>query len=378
MASYEELGNNRYRIVVHVGYDATGKRIRRSKTITATGPRELKRKMSEFEVDVLRKTDHAPDRKMSFSEFVDEWRDNYASIKLEPSTIELYEDLLKLIEEYFKKMFIKDIQTFHIVRYFTNEKKEERGQLEKRYNVLMSIFKHATEWGVIKENPMTNVKKPKAPKREITFYDKEGIGELMEAIKTLSERHQLLIKFTLVGGLRRGEVMGIAYDQVDFAKNQIHITRSLQKTKSEGLRLKGTKTENIRTVTFPENLMKELHKYYMKQIELKMKMGNLWKGFEDIEGKEVMLFQSDEYGQPFAPNSVTVFWNRFIKRSKLKKIRFQDLRHSSASLILSEGVNMKVLQKRLGHKDIKTTMNVYSHVTEKDDEKASDVFGDLI
>jgi len=103
-------------------------------------------------------------------------------------------------------------------------------------------------------------------------------------------------------------------------------------------------------------------------------MGTLWKGFKDIEGKEVMLFGASEYGIPYTPNSITLFWNRFIKRTGLKKIRFQDLRHSSASLILSEGINMKVVQKRLGHKDIKTTMNVYSHVTEKDDEKASNVF----
>ncbi|PUB17944.1 site-specific integrase [Paenisporosarcina sp. OV554] len=88
-----------------------------------------------------------------------------------------------------------------------------------------------------------------------------------------------------------------------------------------------------------------------------------------------MLFVSDEYGNPFQPNAYTRFWGRFMKRTDIKKIRLHDLRHSSASTMLSEGVNMKVIQKRLGHKNIKTTLNTYSHVSTEEDQKAADVFG---
>lgn len=373
MASYEELGKGKYKIVVHLGYDAKGKRIRRYKTVYATGVRQLNRLMNEFEIEAKKERLIKIDR-MKFVDFVEMWRENYAQPKLEPSTLQVYDELLKHIIPHFEIKYMKDITTFHIVQFFTNEQKLEKGQLEKKYNVLKSIFKYAVTWGIITDDPMNQVEKPKVKPKPIQFYDKDEIGKLLTAIKELSARHQLIVKLALFGGLRRGEILGIAYDQVDFKKNTIHIKRSLQNTKEEGLRLKNTKTENERTVTFPSDLMEELYRYYKKQVKLRMEMGTLWKGFKDIEGKEVMLFGASEYGIPYTPNSITLFWNRFIKRTGLKKIRFQDLRHSSASLILNEGVNMKVVQKRLGHKDIKTTMNVYSHVTEKDDEKASNVF----
>ncbi len=380
MASFRDLGGGRYRLFVELGYDAKGKRIRRTKVINASGPREASKVLSAFEVDVYNST-HIDPTKLSFNDFVERWRENYATIELSPSTLEVYDDTLKFITPYFESKYIKDISTFHIIQYFTHERKNKRGSLEKKYNILMSIFKHAYEWKVIKENPMLDVDKPKVPKQKIEFYSKDEIKFLLQEIESLSPRHRLMIKLTLVGGLRRGELLGIAYDQVDFNKNQIHIKRSLQYTKAEGLKLKGTKTEDERTVSFPEELMDELHEYYIRQLNLRMEMGKLWKGFKDIEGSEVMLFVCNEDGIPYQPNAVTRFWGRFMKKqdeSKLKRIRFQDLRHSSASLILSEGVNMKVLQKRLGHRNIKTTLNVYSHITEKDDEKASDVFKGLL
>ncbi|GAA0444827.1 MAG: tyrosine-type recombinase/integrase [Bacillota bacterium] len=107
-----------------------------------------------------------------------------------------------------------------------------------------------------------------------------------------------------------------------------------------------------------------------------MEMANLWKGFKDVNGQEVFLLFSDEYGIPHRPDTLTQFWNRFVNKheNELRRVRFHDLRHSSASLILSEGVNVKVVQKRLGHKNIQTTLNLYSHITEEDDKKASDIF----
>lgn len=377
MASYEEVSKGRYKLFVELGYDAKGKRIRRTKRVNATGPRQAAKLLSEFE-EAVRNSVSIDNERISFMEFVDRWKENYAAPNLSASTQEVYNGILEHITPHFENKYMKDITTFHVVQYFTNEKKEGNGSLEKKYNILMSIFKYATEWKVIAENPMIDVDKPKVKKQQIEFYDKDEIKLLLHEIKSLSKRHQLMIKLAVIGGLRRGEILGIAYDQVDFKKNQIHITRSLQYTKKEGLKLKGTKTENERTVSFPAELMKELHSYYLRQTTARIEVGKLWRGFKDIHDVEVMLFISDEYGIPYQPHSVTTFWNRFMKRTELKYIRFQDLRHSSASLILSEGVNMKVLQKRLGHKNIKTTMNVYSHVTEKDDEKASDVFKNLL
>ncbi|RST59677.1 site-specific integrase [Siminovitchia terrae] len=380
MASFKEVSKGRYRLYVELGYDAEGKRKRKTKTVQATGPRQVKKLLQEFEMEVL-DSQHLEDENPTFSDFLERWKSNYAETELSASTLEKYNNVLKYMKPYFKGKRMKDISTFHIVQYFTKERKAGRGSLEKKYNLLQSLFKYAVKWRIIddKANPIEGVDRPKAKKKKVDFYDKEEIELLFKLAKELLPYQQLIIKLAVTAGLRRGEILALADDVLDFPNRKIHIKRSLQYTKEKGHVLKETKTEEERTVTIPEVLMKEIHKSYVRKLNLKMEMGTQWKGFKGRDSKKVMLLFSDECGIPFRPDSVTQFWNRFMIRhnDKIKRIRFHDLRHSSASLILSEGVNMKVVQKRLGHKNIKTTLNIYSHVTEKDDEEASNVFDQL-
>ncbi|WP_440898068.1 site-specific integrase [Amphibacillus sp. Q70] len=202
-------------------------------------------------------------------------------------------------------------------------------------------------------------------------------------MKEQKEEQQLMVLLALTGGLRRGEIAGIASDVCNFDNNSILIKRSLQYSKANGLRLKGTKTEDTRTVILSQKLMQRLQNLYTIKVAFRNSMGNLWEGFKDVNGKEVLLLFSNEYGKPYRPDSITQFWDRFTTRNKdeLRKIRFHDLRHSSATYILSEGtkegLNMKTVQKRLGHKNIKTTLNLYSHVTDQDDEATGKLFDDL-
>ena len=378
MASYIDLGAGKFKLYVELGYDASGKRKRRTKVVEASGPRAAAKLLSAFEQDVYN-NQHIEVDNAGFADFVDRWTRNYMLIELEPSTQEVYEGILLHIVPHFQRLKLKEIKTIHVIDYFRSEKAAGRGSLEKKFNILKSIFRHAVLWKMLVINPMDGVPKPRAKKRKIEFYDKEELGVLMPLLNSLPDNQRLMAKMALFGGLRRGEVMGVAVDMVDFKKKQIKIIRSLQYSANYGFRLKGTKTENVRTVTFPNSFMQELQDHYANTMLLKKEMGNLWEGFKDIYGKEVHLLFTNEYGVPNTPNSLTRSWVDFMKQNKdkIKRIRFQDLRHSSASLLLSEGINMKILQKRLGHSDIKTTLSVYSHITEKDDEKASDVFNDF-
>lgn len=375
MASYIDLGAGKFKLYVELGYDASGKRKRRTKVVEASGPRAAAKLLSAFEQDVYN-NQHIEVDNAGFADFVDRWTRNYMLVELEPSTQEVYEGILLHIIPHFQRLKLKEIKTIHVIDYFRTEKAAGRGSLEKKFNILKSIFKHAVLWKMLVINPMDGVPKPRAKKKKIEFYDKEELGVLMPLLNSLTNDQRLMAKMALFGGLRRGEVMGVALDVVDFKKNQIKIIRSLQYSAKYGFRLKGTKTENVRTVTFPYSFMQELKEHSANMSLLKNEMGSLWGGFKDIHGKEVNLLFANEYGVPNTPDSLTRSWVRFMKQSedKIKRIRFQDLRHSSASLLLSEGINMKILQKRLGHSDIKTTLSVYSHITENDDEKASDVF----
>src|SRR5690625_4422397 len=307
--------------------------------------------------------------------------------ELQPNTAETYQQQLKYIKDYFKEYKLKNIKPFDITQFFNAEKRAGRASLPLKHKILTSIFKHAVLWQMIdeKNNPMTNVSTPNyTNKQEIDHYRFEEVPILMDLIdKDLNERQQLIVKLALFGGLRRGEVAGIASDVLDFENNKITIKRSLQHSKSGGMRLKETKEDDTRTITIPEALMKQIHEYYIRKLNLRMEMGNLWKGFKDIHGNEVFMLFSNEYGVPYRPGSITRFWRRFNARNKdnIRRIRFHDLRHSSATIILSESdenITMRVVQERLGHKDIKTTLRFYSHVTVEDDERASSIFDQFL
>ena len=253
-----------------------------------------------------------------------------------------------------------------------------------KYKLLLSIFKHAVMWKVIRseDNPMENqpVPKPLHRQQNKDFYRSHEIPVMLELLKDREEKNQLIVLLALTGALRRGEIAGLTTDMIDFKNNRIHIKYSLQYSKRNGLKLKSTKASEERIVTFPEKFMKRLHKHYLKVLNLKMEMGSLWKGFKDVNGKEVIMLFSNKYGIPQRPDSITQFWNRFTLKNEdvLRRIRFHDLRHSSATFILNEGskkgLNIKTVQKRLGHTDIKTTLRLYSHVSEDDDVTAGDLF----
>lgn len=379
MGSIQRLSKGKYKLTAEFGYDVEGKRIRKHRTVEASGPRAAKEMLAKFEEELL-ENDKMDVTNLRFVDYVELWRKNYADSQLEPSTREIYEIMLNTIIPHFQRKKLADVHDFHLTHYLNGEKLNGRGSLEKKYNVLKSLFKYAVIWKLLPRDPMDGVGKPKVVADEMQFYDREELEILMKLIEELDTRHQLMIKLTVAGGLRRGELLGIAYDCVDFAKNQIFIKRSLQYTKKEGFRLKETKTGESRIITFPSTVMDELRIYYKKQLYARTNNEREWEGFVDVRGREVMLFVCDAAGHPYNPQAVTRFWGRFMRRNMdvIKRIRFQDLRHSSASLILSDGINMKVLQKRLGHKDIKTSLNIYSHVTNKDDQKASDVFNDLV
>ncbi|WP_392454860.1 tyrosine-type recombinase/integrase [Chryseomicrobium aureum] len=373
MGHYQELGEGRYRLFVDNGKDRKGKRKRKTKIVHASGVRELKYLLRQFENEV---ENHKEDdtRRISFEEFVTMWKKNYMQTELELSTQQTYNGLLKFITPFFNEMDMDQIKTIDIVNYFTSEKENERRSLEKKYNVLLSLFSKAFDWGVIESNPMQGVKKPKTKPKKKQPYTWEEVQELSRHMADLSPYHQRLIKITVECALRRGEVLGIAEDVLDFENNRILIRRSLGYTKENGLYLKCTKTEDETYLHVSQQLMDELKKQLLVAKKNRIKNSTNWLGFRDREGIDVLLLFADEFGVPHQPNAVTRFWGRFIERKSLRPISFHDLRHSSASILNRKGVRSKSLQNRLRHKNIKTTMNLYVHEEDNDDKLVAQMF----
>ncbi|MGE6370602.1 tyrosine-type recombinase/integrase [Planococcus kocurii] len=373
MAYYKDLGSGRYRLFAEAGKGKKGSRKRKTRIVRASGVRELNRLLSDFEYEV-RNNEEQSIENITFGKFVDRWRKNYAVEELEDTTLQTYEGVLKFIIPSFEDSLMTEIRTLDIVEYFSTEKELVRKSLEKKYYALLSIFKHALQWEVIESNPMDGVKKPTVKKKKKNPYTWEEVQLIADHFPDISKYHQRLIMIAFEFSLRRGEVVAIADDVLDFERGGIWIKRSLVYTKEKGLKLKCTKTGDETFSHCTDELMEELKAQRSLALRNKLKAGPSWIGFKDSEGKEVLMLFADPLGVPYHPNAVTRFWGRFIKRTGLRHITFHDLRHSSASIMSRDKINMKSIQRRLRHKNITTTLGTYVHENDRDDQMAVETF----
>lgn len=382
MSSVREIRKGVFELRAEQGYDAMGNRIRKFRTIHAKNKTVAKKMLSAFETE-LANGRYSDDERMPFVQYAEKWKENYGQTDLEPSTYETYLYILdSSIIPFFNKKRIGDIKTIHIVEYFNHERKLDPGQyaLERRHRIIRSLFRKAKEWGIISDNPAMAVKKPRIVPREKEVYNENEIAQVLELINELPVYHQLIIKLALIGGLRRGEILALDIDDdIDYENNEIRIRHSLQYSNQKGKRLKSTKTWTNRVVTLPSLLMDELKQYSVQREEERRIFGDKWVGCNDDSGNKYFLLFGHPDGRPYFPKTITKMWNDFLNRHpNIKKISFHDLRHTSATYLLSNGVNIKVIQKRLGHKDIKTTLNIYAHVTEKDQDLPAEIFENII
>ncbi|EHQ7203821.1 site-specific integrase [Listeria monocytogenes] len=379
MASYVSLGNNKYELRVSKGYDARGKQIRKTKNVTAKTVKSLKLELSNFEAYVY-SSDYTEIKDMRFIDFVEKWRINYAKRELKGNTIDKYNLFLEnWIIPYFERKKISKITTMQLLDYFHEVQKKgvSPSALEGHHRVIRSLFKYATLWGITETDVSLSVKKPAYKVPEKNIYNRREIEVLIDRIKILQKYQQVMIKLALYCGLRRGEVIGLTTKDMNYNKNTINVYRAVIKSASEGIKLDETKNKRKRIVPAPAGLMQEIKELAKEKQKNKDKLGLLWKGTKDLDGKTVVLIFSHDDGTPFTPASVTRMFNRFLEKEEnndLTKISFHDLRHSAASFLLEQGINVKVIQNILGHSDIKVTLNTYAHITEDGYSEAAKTF----
>lgn len=378
MAYVEDLGNSKHKIYVDMGYDARGKRKRRTKTVTVTSNRDLNKKIRAFELQCMQ-DEEEPIDDISFGGFVKKWEENYVKVNLTETSGTAYHYALyhtKLFD-HFKKMKLKDIKKYHIVEFISHEQKNNETMIPNKLMVLKSIFAKAVEWEVLKDNPTQNIKKPHREKRKTDYYTESELNHLFSVLEDAYPKHRVMVKMAAVGGLRLAEIAGVREENIDYENNSIYVDKQLR-YKSGRFFLASVKNKKPRTVFFPESFMKELKKYHTDFKRMRMELGNLWKGIYDDDGDMINLLFVKENGLPTQLTSITNEWTKIIKRHDLKPITFHQLRHSCASLMVKRGVNFKIIQERLGHSNIGITLDLYSHMEDDKHKESVSVFDDIL
>ncbi|MDY7044074.1 site-specific integrase [Virgibacillus sp. M23] len=385
MASFREISKGKYKLTVELGY-VGGKRKKKNKTVNAKNKTEAGKMLTLFEAEILSKQ-LIDETKLSVEGFYEQWLEKFAKdhygIRTLQETKNIFEK--RLLPE-FGPMKLKDVKKIHIVNFFDDLKKNgkrldgKKGSLSSSsiknvYKALNALFKVAEGWDLIDRNPCEKINLPAVRHKKSEVYSLEESQLLFSKLEKEDTMWQLIVQVAAVLGAREGEIAALEGKHLDFENNAITIEQALVIVTGEGLKLKSTKTDRTRKVSVPEDLMKALKKLRAIKLEHQVEMSDdLWKW-----PGHLFLF-SDEYGQPLRPDSISQRWIRFLDKEEnkgLKKIRFHDLRHTSATLLINQGVHAKIIQERLGHSKISTTMDVYGHVLQQAEKSAATHFESL-
>lgn len=392
MANIQQRSETTWCLTVYTGLGANGKYGRKTKTVKVTDPALLKTKKklqdylddeySKFRQEVMAGEYIAPE-KMTFEAFVGEWRDKYGAKHLEASTLEKYEYQFKNhILPVFSHFKLSDIKPLQVLG-FMEKLQQDGARLDGKsgglsstsarfiHRILKDVFDRAVEWKVIPSNPAAAVKRPKIAKKVTNVWSEQEASEMFSALEREPYMWRVMITLALTTGLRRGELLALEWKHIDLVNGTLDVRQALSFAKGKHFIKEPKTATSIRRVSLPTSIVSELKSYHLHCRKERLAMGDAWEG-----GEHFFLFSATSGKHLF--HTVPGTWlRRFIKRNKLQSIRFHDLRHTSATLLINQGVHAKTIAARLGHADIRTTMNTYGHALQSADQAAADKFDTL-
>ena len=391
MANITPKSNGTYLIRISCGSDAAGKPISKSKIFKPSKPnlsyqklnKEIDAFVKAFEEEIeLYGIQQRPDR-IRFAEFCEKYLEVKKST-LAPTTYPFYENVVKeMLIPKFGTMRMRDIRTHHIqqfIQYLYNEKPRGDGaeghiapSTVKRYTtVLRSILTLAYKMEYIDEDVgiSRRIEFPKADTPEVEAFTMEEVTEILQATGSEPIHIRTLVEMALFTGLRRGEIVGLKWDDVDLDMQILSVKRSIYKPKNEKALEKAPKSQcSIRTIAIPERLCNTLREYKEHQERHASFLGNAWQNLGYIF--------TEEDGYVMNPHTPTKQFSKFLKRHNIRHLKFHGLRHTSATMLLANGCDIKTVSVRLGHSDIETT-NIYVHALQSVDRKAASTFDKML
>lgn len=291
----------------------------------------------------------------SLGAYLQDWLEG-KRLTIKSHTYEQYHQVVKThINPLLGNVKLKDIKTFQIEHFYLEKRKSGTSEntVYLIHRVLRGALRHAYLMGLITRNPISPIKSPKPPKKEMKTYDDYQARNLLQAAEETDLEALLFVE--LATGLRIGEIIGLKWSDLDMEKGTLRVCRQVQRVKGVGLVFSEPKSEKSRRMLIlgPEAI-KKIRKHAERQYQQKLFAGDRW--------EENDLIFPNSIGKPKEHNRLLKDFKAIAKKAGLPTIRFHDLRHSAATLMLQQEINPKIVQEILGHSDINLTLNTYSHV----------------
>lgn len=396
MASIRKRGKG-YQVTVSNGRDIHDRQILETATWTPDpdkterqNQKALERFAMDFE-DRVKNGKYLDGEKLTFREFTERWMEEYAKMQLEPTTTEVYKFLLDahVIPE-IGHLKLARVQPAHLNKLYSVLLKERKDGKPGGYSpttvrrvhaVISSIMTTAVQWNIITENPCKRIKPPKQAKQEIAFFTPEQAAAFLEELDREAKegeiplQHNIFFQLALFCGLRRGEAVALKWQDIDFDAGTVSINKSTAIVDGKRYQKTPKNRTSERVISIPRHVLTMLRRYRLEYNTYRMRIGSQWTG-----SGHIFIQWNGAQMHPSTPDSAM---RKVIDRyngsheEPLPHVTPHGLRHTSATLLISQNVDIRTVSNRLGHAQTSTTMNIYTHALQKKDEQAAETLENL-
>jgi integrase len=349
--SVRKDGNTWY-YVLELG-KVNGKRRQKKKRGFKT-KKEAQNALIEAEHTLLKNGTYIEPSKMLYKDYLHSWLDDKKTL-IKESTYKTYSWLInKYIIPFLGDKEISQIRPIDIQKFYNeliNKDLLSRENIQKIHSLINDSLKKAEKWELIKRNVASLVDRPKAFKKELSVWEIDEVKKFLLAART--SRYYIAFLLALTTGMRQGEILALRWKDIDFNNNTLSVKQTLSHTGNKII--PGAKTKSsLRSITLPLETVNALARH-KKVIQYEKKIA-------DVLYKDYDLVVCTNIGTPCSPRNLLRSFYSAIKKANVPRIRFHDLRHTHATLLLKQGIHPKVVAERLGHSNIRITLDTYSHV----------------
>jgi integrase len=366
-----------FSIVINLGKDPkTGRRQQQWVTVKGS-KKDAEKRLAELLHQLDTGTFIKPS-KITTAEYLERWLKDYVLPNLSPRTAEGYESIInRHLVPGLGKIPLTQLRPEHIQKYLSEKSSKGRwdgkGGLNPRtvshhHTALHRALKIAVKWGLIPRNPADAIEPPRCQRNEVQTMDEDGVSTFLEAAKP--SRYYPLFYLALYTGMRRSELLALRWSDVDFLYCQVSVNRSLHRLRDGSIVFRSPKTTRARrSIALTPSTALVLKDHREQQEATRLLLGST------LDDNDLVFSGAD--GRPWLPDTVSHAWMKLAKRLGMGHISLHDARHTHASLMLKEGIHPKIVQERLGHASIQTTLDIYSHVAPGLQEAAAVRFDEI-
>ena len=361
--SIRQRSKGSWEITIDTGRDgAAGKRLRHFESVKGT-KKDAQRRLHEL-LHTLEQGAYVRPSRLTVAQFLGEWLQDYARPNTAPRTCERYEEIVRVhLIPALGSFPLLALQPHHIQKYYAEAldsgRRNGKGGLSaltvhKHHRILYESLRYGVRQGILVRNPAEAVTPPHGQSKELTIVGANRLQLILEAAK--ESPYYALFFMMAYTGVRRGEALGLRWGDIDLGKATLSVVQTLQQLHNGEYIFREPKSKHSqRQIALSPSLAIALWEYRLKQEQARRPLG------QQLAPTDLVFSHPD--GRPLRPNTVSRALQEIAQSLGLYSVRLHDLRHAHATILLQQGVHPKIVQERLGHSSVATTLDIYSHVT---------------